>query len=165
VKRMRTVEVDFEVYGEIQKLARPLEDTANSVLRRVFKLDGGLSRGIGLALLARDQAPRRASYGELLSEREYEVPILESIDEMGGSALARKVIESVGEKLGSRLTEMDREILPSGTEIRWHNRAAFTRLRLVDRGLLKRESPRGRWEITDKGRALLKEARKGKKSG
>ena len=36
---MATIEVDGEVYGWIQSLAKPLEDTPNSVLRRVAGLD------------------------------------------------------------------------------------------------------------------------------
>jgi hypothetical protein len=164
--KMRTVEVDTEVYAEIQKLAKPLEDTVNSVLRRVFNLEGGVPRGASaLALVATGQPRRRASFGELLSEKEYELPILESIEQMGGSAPARKVVEAVGEKLQDRLTDMDREPLPSGSEIRWHNRAAFTRLRLVERGLLKSDSPRGRWEITSEGRELLKREGRKKKQG
>jgi hypothetical protein len=37
-----TVRIDDEVWGWLQRLARPFEDTPNSVLRRVAGLDAGL---------------------------------------------------------------------------------------------------------------------------
>jgi hypothetical protein len=51
-----------------------------------------------------------------------------------------------------RLTEVDREDLSSGG-LRWENRVHFTRLRLVERGELKKDSPRGLWEISEAGAA------------
>lgn len=38
IKKRRQIRVSDEVYQEIQKLARPLADTPDSVLRRVFGL-------------------------------------------------------------------------------------------------------------------------------
>ena len=64
---------------------------------------------------------------------------------------AREVTMRVGELVDDRLTDLDREQLESGA-IRWENRVQFARLRLVDRGLLKKGSPRGVWEISDEGR-------------
>ncbi|GAA4902579.1 hypothetical protein ACFPM3_28460 [Streptomyces coeruleoprunus] len=40
---MRSIEVDDEVYALLVKEARPLEDTANSVLRRKYGLDSETS--------------------------------------------------------------------------------------------------------------------------
>jgi hypothetical protein len=48
----------------------------------------------------------------------------------------------------------DYEKLASG-DIRWRNRAQFVRLRLIERGDMKKDSPRGLWEITDQGRDRL----------
>lgn len=158
-KQTRTIEIDAQVYAEIQTLARPLEDTANSVLRRVFGLDEGAAvDGFKSAPVTHPKPPRRAAFGELLSEREYEIPILQSIEEMGGSAVASRVVDAVGEKVSEQLTPLDLERVPSGVGIRWRGRVAFTRLRMVERGLIKADSPRGRWEITDEGRRHLREA-------
>jgi hypothetical protein len=92
--------------------------------------------------------------GSILPEREYERPILRSLVEMGGSASAKAVTDRVGELLDSRLTLTDRETNRSG-EVRWRNRAAFARLRLVERGLLRSDSRRGVWEISPGGREAL----------
>jgi len=40
--------------------------------------------------------------------------------------------------------------------IRWKNRALWERLVMVKDGLLKSGSPRGIWEITEKGREFYK---------
>jgi hypothetical protein len=48
----------------------------------------------------------------------------------------------------------DHESLASG-DIRWRNRAQFVRLHLIESGDMQKGSPRGLWEITDKGRDRL----------
>jgi len=64
------------------------------------------------------------------------------------------VIEQVGEIIGDRLTPLDHEELEKGGK-RWQKRVQFTRLRLVERGLIDKDSPRGVWEISDEGRRAL----------
>jgi len=103
----------------------------------------------------------RTPSGVLLPESQYIVPLLETLHERGGSAHVGEVISAVGEKLGSRLTELDRSHLRSGG-LRWQSRIQFVRLRLLERGLLKRNSPRGVWELSEEGEAVLKN---GKKNG
>ena len=100
----------------------------------------------------------RAPFGALLPEREYEEPILEALAEAGGTAPSSWVTKAVGERLAERLTPLDRERLAS-REIRWANRVHFTRLRLVERGFLKKGSRRGIWEITEAGRARVEDRR------
>jgi restriction system protein len=91
----------------------------------------------------------------LVAEREYELPILSYLDGCGGRAPSREVVEAVGRALADRLTELDNRPLQSGG-IRWQKRTAFVRLRLVERGELLADSPRGTWEISDKGRERLR---------
>lgn len=100
----------------------------------------------------------RAPRGSLLPETEYDLPLLESLVEAGGAAPSKDVIRAVGEKIGDRLTEVDREELRSGV-IRWANRVQFVRLRLIQDGLLIKDPGRGIWAITDAGRARLDEAK------
>jgi len=86
--------------------------------------------------------------------------ILESLVEFGDSARGEQVIDKVGQKLDSTLTAADREMLPSGVDLRWRNRAAWQRYNMVRQGLLKSGSPRGIWEITDQGKRWLEEIKK-----
>lgn len=101
----------------------------------------------------------RAPRGSLLDERSYWKPILNVLaSSPDGSAPAREVVEQVGAIVGEKLTKLDREQVSSGG-LRWHTRVMFARLRMKDAGLLKDDSPRGVWEISDLGRQALAEGR------
>lgn len=147
------IEVDDEVWALLRERAEPLVDTPNSVIRRELGLDAS-SEHDGRRGPMRTKM-ERAPFGTLLPEKEYERPILEVLVEAGGSAASREVTKAVGERVSDRLTPLDRQTLASG-EIRWANRVHFTRLRMVEQGLLRKDSPRGTWEITEKGRAALR---------
>jgi restriction system protein len=90
------------------------------------------------------------------------VPILQTIVELGGSGRYEHVIDMVGKKMENVLTPADKEKLRSGIYVRWRNRVAWQRFNMVKEGLLRKDSPRGVWEVTPQGRAwleLLKEKR------
>ena len=89
----------------------------------------------------------------------YRIPILEALEQLGGRASMRDVLNLVYEKMKDRLTEDDLKPLSSGGDIRWANTAQWERYNMVREGLLKSDSPRGVWEITEVGRAYLEQAR------
>ena len=72
----------------------------------------------------------------------------------------KDVLVKVHEKMKDQLTEKDHEKLPSGTGIRWQNRAQWQRMRLIEKGYLKKDSERGIWEITDEGRKYFENLKK-----
>jgi negative regulator of replication initiation len=149
-----SIEIDDEVFEALKSHAEPLIDTPNTVLRRLLGIDQVEGQPTSFSEKTGENAARAAP-GTLLPEREYEVPILRYLDERGGRAPSREVVEAVGQVLAGRLTEFDKQRLKSG-DVRWEKRAAFVRLRLVERGELARNSPRGTWEITDKGRERVR---------
>lgn len=176
-----TIRIDQEVFDELKKHAEPFIDTPNSVLRRVLGLSEAheavsgsgdhLDESVGRSAseLARPgggqqrrraktsrRAPR-AKTGTILSEAEYEIPMLEIIAEHGHRAAAREVLDELETRLDGMLTEVDKEPLASGN-IRWRNRAQFVRLRLVEQGDLVKDSPRGIWELTEQGRRRIADA-------
>lgn len=168
----RRIDVDEEVYGALRANAEPFVDTPNSVLRRLLGLDKssassdetGQARPRPDALRSASRAGTkgrkgksskpRAAAGTLLPEKEYELPLLHALVEAGGSAPSKKLIERVGELIGDKLTEQDCESLSSGG-VRWQSRIQFVRLRLIERGLMQRDTPRGIWAITDSGKELV----------
>lgn len=87
-----------------------------------------------------------------IPKSEYEIPILESLIEAGGSGRTRDVLAKVYEKMKPRFGEIDLEKLASGRAVRWRNRAMWTRKGLALSGYLKENSARGLWEISNKGR-------------
>ena len=177
----RSIYIDEDVFLELQNRAVPLVDDPSSVLRRALGLpEPGAEPETAAA--EHDPRPRprskrpttakeaqrqkrssqsptrlkRAARGSLLPQAEYELPLLESLLELGGSGPASEVIDRVGSKLNGRLTAADRATLASG-DVRWRNRVQFVRIGLVKEGLIARKSPRGTWEITSAGRERLQD--------
>jgi len=91
-------------------------------------------------------------------ESAYYHPILQVLDEKGGSGKVAEVLERVGQIMKPVLKKVDYDPLASGPDNpRWRNAAQWARNSMIHDGLLKGDSPRGVWEISDKGRAALKE--------
>lgn len=109
------------------------------------------------------KARKRADYGkvdpsEKTSQRDYLIPILEILDDLGGKAKASEVLEVVAERMRPRFKPADLEPLASNPkEPRWRNTAQWARQQLVNKGLLAPSQERGVWELTDAGRHYLKE--------
>jgi exonuclease VII small subunit len=116
--------------------------------------------------LFRARIPRRPSKrkrfprlqrGLRTSEDAFRRPILETLVEAGGSAPANEALDKVEEKMKNILNNYDRQPLPSyPNTVRWRNTAQWCRNALVQEGLMKADSPRGIWEISDRGREALK---------
>jgi restriction system protein len=89
----------------------------------------------------------------------YYQPILQALDEMGGSGQTADVLDRVGQIMKGVLKDVDYQPLASSPDnLRWRNAAQWARNSMVQDGLLKSDSPRGVWEITDKGREMLRNA-------
>jgi hypothetical protein len=85
-------------------------------------------------------------------EAAYREPILRVLREMGGSGKAAEVLEKIGQIMKPRLQRVDFEPLASNPDNpRWRNAAQWARNTMVKEGLLKADSPRGIWELTDLG--------------
>ncbi|GAB4301302.1 MAG: hypothetical protein Fur0025_41460 [Oscillatoriaceae cyanobacterium] len=98
---------------------------------------------------------KRLPKGVVTPQSAYEIPILKALDELGGSGKKKDVLKRVGEWMQDVLQEIDYETLPSSREQRWYNAAAWARNTLIQKGLVKNDSPRGVWEISDEGRRYL----------
>lgn len=109
--------------------------------------------------------PERQNLGRLrrglrTPEKAYFQPILESLRELGGSAQMNRVLELVFERMRTRLRDVDHEPLASDPETpRWRNAAQWARNTMVQEGLLRDDSPRGTWEISDAGVRYLEALR------
>jgi hypothetical protein len=165
-----SVDLDDDVYEYLKSQAEPFTDTPNTVLRRLLHIDAASEpdaqrpesngsatrRETGSRAKKRGGARKssgrtRAPSGTLLPEQRYELPLLRALIEAGGEAPYREVLESVGRALNEEFMPADHETLASGN-VRWHSRLQFVRLRLVERGEMDREAPRGIWRITEAGR-------------
>lgn len=124
---------------------------------RVEKLQTEFEDLLGEATEAPDDR-RRLRAGLRTPDAAYNRPVLEAIVELGGSANLNDVLELVHEKMRHQLNEHDHAPLPSdGVIPRWRNTAQWARYNLRQQGLLRNDSPRGIWEISEQGRAWLEE--------
>ena len=76
---------------------------------------------------------------------------------MGGSGKVAEVLGRVGQIMKPVLKKVDYDPLASGADNpRCRNAAQWARNSMIRDGMLKADSPRGVWEIAEKGRAILK---------
>ena len=90
-------------------------------------------------------------------QREYRIPILKALIELGGSAAVSIILDHVFEIVGEHLTEVDTARKTVGGEYSWANTAQWERLVMKKEGYLESDSPRGIWEISTKGRKYYQE--------
>ncbi|OQB47610.1 MAG: hypothetical protein BWY02_02067 [bacterium ADurb.Bin157] len=108
-----------------------------------------------------EQRKERQNLGRLqrglrTREESYYKPILQTLIELNGSGKVINVLDRVGQIMKNTLKKPDYEPLASGNDTpRWRNAAQWARNSMVNDGLLKNDSPRGVWEISDKGRKFL----------
>lgn len=126
----------------------------NDMLGKIEALEAEFNRLV-------ESTERRAGYGRLRKglrtpDAEYVRPILESLVELGGSARIGDVLDRVYRKMRPILNEHDLAPLPSDQDTpRWRNAAQWVRYGLAQQGLIRSDSPRGTWEISDEGRRWL----------
>jgi hypothetical protein len=147
---MKTIRIDGDVWAALQERARPFEDSPNSVLRRVLKIDHANQVTVVPGTNGERLMIRRLPRGKLTPRSEFRLPLLQVLLASGGSLKVSEAVDKVGALMEHRFTEQDREKVRSGW-IRWRSSVEWVRDRLVKEGLLKKDSPRGIWELTPKG--------------
>lgn len=101
----------------------------------------------------------RMTKGKRTARQAFRIPILEAIIELGGKGNVDDILKKVAIKMKGTLKPVDYEKLDSGIMIRWQNTAQWERYVMVQDGLLRSDSPRGIWEITEEGKRFLKNNR------
>ena len=94
--------------------------------------------------------------GKALSRRHYSLSILKALVELGGSRATHEVLERVFQIMdaANELRPIDKSRLSNG-QFYWVNRTHNMRKGLIKEGLMKKDSSRGVWEISEKGRNHL----------
>jgi len=88
-------------------------------------------------------------------QSDYCQPILQALVEMGGSARTSDILTRVEQLMRGKLKEVDYEPHRSDGTVRWSKSAQWARNRMAREGLLKADSPRGVWEISDAGHMAI----------
>lgn len=146
---MPSIRVDDEVWGWLQGQARPLEDTPNSVLRRVAGLEQAVEPKSRLR-----RVPERTA-GRKTPQQAFRRPILTILLKHGGKADRTQVLRELEVAMKDQLTTFDRQDISSGT-IRWQKSAEWEVSTMRQQGILlsHAQSARGVWQLSEKGRAL-----------
>jgi predicted transcriptional regulator len=164
---MPTIRLDDDVFNGLKSLAEPFTDTPNSVIRRLLQDKGAIPMGKGKteshdATAKRstidERAPRRLRVAGLTPQTTYENYLLHVLaTQFNGRGDKSEVTKAVIALLQSRepLSQADLERVSTG-ETKAENTIAWGRNALKERGLIGLSSPRGTWELTEKG---MKEGR------
>jgi negative regulator of replication initiation len=139
---MPTIRIDNDVWNHLKRKAEPFEDTPNSVLRRLLRLE------------KKSRKARRIPTGTRTAQSAYRMPILRTLVELGGKGKVDRVLGRVEKRMATTLKSIDRQKISTGM-VRWRNSAMWERKTMVDEGLLSKASARGVWEITTRGREFV----------
>ena len=109
----------------------------------------------GKAKVEADEAFQPQRVDTPLPRQRYCLPILKALEECGGSLATSDVLRQVNRLMGDELRLIDKSRRSDG-QFYWQNRTHDMRRELVHTGLMKVDSPRGIWEISDEGREYLR---------
>ncbi|MCS6910466.1 MAG: winged helix-turn-helix domain-containing protein [Anaerolineales bacterium] len=144
-------------YDEAQTLleeARKIEKFMAEIRRKQREWADLGSRSRGKKGAVGPRLPR----GQRTPEEAFRLPILRALVELDGQAPMSEVLDRVFAEMKSQLKPADLRSLPSDAKTpRWRNTAQWARQALVSEGLLRNDTPRGKWAISEKGLKYLAE--------
>ena len=146
---MKVIRIDDDVWKLLKKQAIPLEDNPNTVLRRLLGIDQKQKR------VTLKKGKRLSRGSGRTDQKDFLQPILEVLGELSGRGEIKEIFRRLELKMKHHLRPVDYGMLKSG-QIRWKNTAQWARNELTAEGLMERNSTRGVWQLSQKGREHLK---------
>ncbi len=151
---MPVIRISDETWEKLQRLATPLQDSADDVIGRAADIalaqQSGTKRKTSPKIVKRTNRSGGPVGKHLLPQKEFEVPLLKTLYELGGSAPTKQVRPIMEKKMKDRLREDDHRLVATG-EPRWWNAICWARNELVKDGRMQKGSPRGLWELSEMG--------------
>jgi hypothetical protein len=155
---MPVIRISDPTWDRLKHWAVPLEDGPDDAIQKALDMADE-------HLKCRQQTPphtamvkdngveplKKVPRGAKVPVQWYEAPILEVLFELEGTGRVDEVLRRVEQNMKGLLGEVDYQPLNSGVDVRWRNTANWARYGLVRRGLLKADSERGVWELTELG--------------
>jgi hypothetical protein len=142
---MPVIRVSDEVMAILKEFAIPLQDTPDSVLKRILREYLRLKQGTNDELSPTSSVPKHmTSLGK--SKQRYAQWIMASLQAHGGRASAQELMATIEKLFGHEFIGEEREALKSG-QPRWRKKVYATRGDMVRHGFLKK-TRYGIWEIT-----------------
>jgi hypothetical protein len=145
------IRISDSTYAALQRHAKPFEDSPESIIvKALAALDA--QAGIAPKPFVVKPLPKKNT-GTKLPQKEFRMPLLMTLLELGGSAAVKAIREKIEPLVAARLGAGDYEKVSSG-EVRWWNAVCWERNALVKEGLMKGTSNRGMWEIGERAKKL-----------
>jgi hypothetical protein len=91
--------------------------------------------------------------------------LLASLEHLGGRSTKEKVLSFIDRNRFLHLSERDIDYTKTSTEPRWKNELAWAKKDALEHRYLRRGSPHGVWELSDKGIERLIQYRERLRSG
>ncbi len=161
---MPVIRISEGTWEKLKTHATPLEDTPDDVINRALDALTAAKPGSPIAQSSPETGPRkvarqtpRGRRGTKLPQKEFRLPLLEAIYELGGHAQTSRLREVMEKRMAPRLSDSDYELVSSG-DPRWWNAVCWERNNLVNEGLFRRNSERGVWELSEKGIKFVESA-------
>jgi hypothetical protein len=155
---MPVIRISERTWQRLKAYAIPLEDKPDDAINRILDEIERLRPprpapvpDIGGAGEAPRDRPKRQPRGEKLRREQFRWPLIETLYELGGRASLTQVRPMMESKMASRLREPDHGAVVSREEPRWWNDVCWVRNDLREDGLLRGNSPRGVWELSERG--------------
>jgi hypothetical protein len=146
---MPTIRIDDDVYAWLQNLARPFEDTPNSVLRRIATLNEAPKMENNTS---KKNVIKKATNGAKTPQYAFRDPIIKILKKLGGQGDRAHVLKELEIEMADQLTDFDKSDISSGT-IRWQKSAEWEVRVMREQQFLKpvSQTSRGVWALTEKG--------------
>ncbi|OGO24238.1 MAG: hypothetical protein A2Z28_05485 [Chloroflexi bacterium RBG_16_51_9] len=145
---MPVVRISEELFEEVKKYAEPLVDNFETALWKALRKND-LPQPTARARKAKSRA-----IGEVTNAADFWKPILNVLVARGGQAERQDVHSDIERRMKDRFKQGDLELNRDGT-LKWSKQVDYQRLAMAQEGLLRKDSPRGKWEITENGRQWL----------
>jgi hypothetical protein len=163
---MPVIRISDDVMDMLKNFAIPLEDTPDSVLRRILndytkiKKTEPRENPIPVQRMVEHLRvnPRTATSSVKFPRRNverYARWIIAALTNLGGNAKAEEVISYIEKVFDREFTAKEQESIPSG-DIRWFKKVHWARYDMARGGLLNENAAHGIWELTEKGKTFYK---------
>ncbi|MCX7166429.1 MAG: hypothetical protein NTV11_09160 [Rhodocyclales bacterium] len=164
---MPTIRVEDDVFDGLKSLAEPFTDTPNSVIRKLLERAGVrlgkpesrlIHPDTGKSTSLSESTPRTTGRGMLTPQPVYEAYLIHVLaTNFNGSASKQEATKAVIQLMKTKgfINAADLERVSTG-ETKAENTIAWGRDALKRRGMISRNSQRGFWELTSKGREASK---------
>lgn len=151
---MPVIRVSDATWERMKRHAKPFEDKPEDIVNLALDaLDEkmGLSKSEPKKAVAKEKAVE----GKKLPQKEFRLPLIKALLELGGAAPVPEIRKVMEKKMAPLLSEADYELV-STNEPRWWNAICWERADLVREGLFVKDAERGVWKLSEKGKAQVR---------